>query len=150
MKPAAIVMPIATHAISVYRRRVTSAGRSALFRNWWSRNPGKIATSDANTPQNVVTTPQIHTPAMPPGILYGRCTCGWLYRSLITVGKIRMYDSVVNVRTTPIITLNVAAALPLAIFVAAMNTIVDSTPDRKLTLTGVPSFAEKRPSTRGP
>ena len=86
---------------------------------------------------------------MPPGILYGRFTCGWLYRSLIRAGKITMYDIVVNVRTTPIITLNVAAALPFAIFVAAMNTIVEITPDRKLTLTGVPSFAEKRPRTAG-
>ena len=39
---------------------------------------------------------------------------------------------------------------PPEILAAATKTIVEITPDRKLTLTGVPSFAEKRPRTRGP
>ena len=61
-----------------------------------------------------------------------------------------MYDSVVKVSTIPIITSNVAEALPPAIRAAATKTIVAITPERKLTLTGVPSFAEKRPRMRGP
>ena len=55
-----------------------------------------------------------------------------------------MYEIVVNVSTIPIITSKVAEALPFAILAAATKTIVEITPERKLTLTGVPSFAEKR------
>ena len=55
-----------------------------------------------------------------------------------------------NVSTTPIITLKAEAALPEVSTDAMMNTIVERQPDRKFTLTGVPSLAEKLPMMRGP
>ena len=45
-----------------------------------------------------------------------------------------MYEIVVNVSTIPIITSKVAEALPFAIFAAATKTMVEITPERKLTL----------------
>ena len=55
-----------------------------------------------------------------------------------------------KVSTTPIITLKASAALPDVSTDAITNTIVESTPDRKFTFTGVPSLAEKLPMMRGP
>ena len=56
---------------------------------------------------------------------------------------------VVNSSTTPIIAAKILAASPLSCE-AKMNTIVESTPEVKLTLIGVPNLAENVPSQRGP
>src|SRR6476619_7369023 len=157
MNPATIVTPIAMNEIASYFIRDTLVGRSPSFRmcpfriacGLKSRKPGNSATRVANAAQNVVSPAQTQTPAMPPGTLYGRWTSGCDFRRMISVGKIRMYEMVVNVSTTPIITLKASAALP-EIRVAMTNTIVENTPDRKLTRTGVPSLAENWPRNRGP
>src|SRR3954471_16890941 len=108
-----------------------------------SPRPGNKPTIEASRAQNVVSTPQIQTPAMPPGTRYGRGTCGCEYRSLMSVGKITMYDRVVNRRTQFSTAAKYFSLSPPENPKAANITSVETTPLRKLTTIGVPKRLEK-------
>src|SRR3954469_23570977 len=108
-----------------------------------SPRPGNRPTTEASSAQNVVSTPQIQTPAMPPGTRYGRCTCGCEYRSLMSVGKITMYDRVVKSSTQFRTAAKYFSLSPPENPNAANITIVDTTPLRKFTTIGVPKRVEK-------
>src|SRR3954452_5088468 len=108
-----------------------------------SPRPGNKPTIEASRAQNVVSTPQIQTPAMPNGTLYGRGTCGCEYRSLMSVGKITMYDRVVKSRTQFSTAAKYFSLSPPEKPKAANMTIVETTPLRKFTTIGVPKRVEK-------
>src|SRR3954467_5538007 len=130
--------------------RLNPSGGAASLSRLPSPSPGKKPTSEANSAQNVVRQPQIHTPAIPNGTLYGRYTCPCEYRSLISVGKMARYDTVVNSSTTLSTALKYFSASPPESWKARTITIVETVPDRKLTTIGVPYLAENVPRMRGP
>src|SRR5262245_11105650 len=102
---------------------------------------------DANTDHAVVMPAMIQAPRRPPGTRYGRWTWPCEYRSLISAGKIRAYDTTV---VSVAIESTTANAFEPASFVASTKNSVEIRPDRMFTFTGVPKRAENVPSTRGP
>src|SRR5580658_5031194 len=99
--------------------------------------------------QAVVKIPTTQSPTVPPGIRYGRTTSGYLYRSLITAGKISTYVIVTMEMTRPRVTVKYFAALPLVSVSARIRTPVETTPESRLTPIGVPRRLEKYPSALG-
>src|SRR4051794_3467368 len=70
------------------------------------------------------------------------------YRSLITAGKTTRYEIVVVEIARPSTAVKYLFALPVS-WNASTITIVENTPERMFTTTGVPQRAEKYPNERG-
>src|SRR5713226_1863658 len=106
-------------------------------------NPGHSEKRVAAETQNTVRTTEAHIPASPPGTTNGRLTLGYLRRSVIRAGKIRMYEKVVVEMTSPSTTWKKEPRLPLVNTKARTMKTVEMTPDRTLTTIGVPNLDEK-------
>src|SRR5713226_2273096 len=113
-------------------------------------SPGHSEKSVAAATQNTVRTTQTHAPVSPPGTTNGRLTLGYLRRSVMRAGKMRMYEKVVVEITRPSTTAKNDARLPLVSSKARTMKMVEMTPERTLTTIGVPNLLEKEPSCWGP
>src|SRR5436305_10523785 len=111
----------------------------------FSSTSGKTASKTPSAIQNVVRIVDTQSPAIPQGWTYGRGTCGWLFRSFSTAGKIQRYEiNVVEIAMSST-TWNFASWPPWNALIATTQNTVAVIPESTFTRTGVPSFRLKTP-----